>query len=70
MARDGRDNWLGQVLLVEILSNFVCGFIPVHEGHVAVHENEVVVAVLPSVTLHIVYHLLESLLAVECLVAD
>ena len=48
-------------MLVEVLSDLEGRFIPIHEWHVAVHKNQLVVATVELIALHISDDLVESL---------
>ena len=52
-------------MVVKIFPDLERRLIPVHERHVAVHKDQVIVAELPQVQLHVLYHFLEGLLSVE-----
>ena len=42
MSSNRRYNGLLELLLIQILSNFQCGLISVHLGHIAIHIDKII----------------------------
>jgi hypothetical protein len=64
VARHSRDNWLGQFCVVNKLSNLLGCLVPVHNGHVAVHEYKIITTKLALVLLNVFHHLIKGFLAI------
>ena len=70
MPCNRNDYWLAQILIINILSYLLCGFIPVHHRHVAVHNDKIIFAEHTLVLGNIVDYCFKGLFAVESLVTD
>jgi hypothetical protein len=61
MTSDRGDDRLRQPLLPHELPDLVSGLIPIHEGHVAVHQDQTVVTATIIVLLYVFSHTLQGL---------
>ena len=68
MARNSHYNGLLKFELKHVLSDSMRGLVPVHIGHLAVHQNQVVRAPFEVIVLHILLYLVKRLLAVRSVV--
>ena len=70
ITRDRRDNRLFKLRVVKKLTNQICRLISVHDGHVAVHKDEIVVTLYASICGHVIFDGLKSLIAVKCTITN
>ena len=56
VARNAGNDGLIQLLLVYVLSYSICSFVPIHDGHITVHENQFVLAKQILILLYICPH--------------
>lgn len=65
MSSDCADYWLFETFVIEILANHTSGLVTIYEGHVAVHEYELIAAICPFMSLHILDNLIVGFLAIK-----
>ena len=70
MARNCCYDWLVEVQIVEELPDKLCGVVAVHERHVTIHENQIVLAESVAILVNVPFDGFESLLAVESVITD
>ena len=65
MPRHCDDSHLFYVVVLKVLSDLPSRFVPIHVWHVAVHQNQIVIAFFVLVLLAVVNNFVKSLLSVE-----
>ena len=64
MARYSRNNWLRQAHFFNKVPDLLSWFVPVHNRHIAVHQNQVKAAILISIFFNVGFDLLKCLEAI------
>ena len=54
---------------MDVISNLQCRFIPVHHGHLTVHQDELVIAALIAVKSYVLLYFFKGLLSVHRVLA-
>ena len=62
--------WLIQIVIIKSLSDQICSFISVHHRHVAIHNNQIVIAKLPFVFFDAFFDKFKSLLSIKSFFTD
>jgi hypothetical protein len=69
LAGDSSDDWLMNVFCVQELSDLLSCFISVHERHVAIHHDKIVLA-FTEILSNVLFHFFDCLLAIEAVIAN
>ena len=55
---------------LDVLSYLFCSFVAIHDGHIAVHKDEIIVTKLAVVEFHVSFYLIKCFKAIHSGYAD